>query len=34
MDPDRRRAAIQHLRAARDAETEGLKALAAIVKKL
>jgi len=33
-DPDRRKAAIQHLRAAKDAETRGLKALAGIVEKL
>ncbi len=33
-DKQRRQAAIQHLKAARDAEVEGLKALAAIVEKL
>jgi hypothetical protein len=33
-DPQRRKAAIQHLRAAMDAEVEGLKALASIVKRL
>ena len=33
-DPDRRKAAIQHLRAAKEAELEGLKALAGIVEKL
>ncbi len=33
-DPDRRKAAIQHLRAAKEAEVEGLKALASIVERL
>ena len=33
-DPDRRKAAIQHLRGAKEAEVEGLKALAAIVVRL
>jgi hypothetical protein len=33
-DPKKRQAAVQYLRAARDAEVEGLKVLAAIVEKL
>jgi CubicO group peptidase (beta-lactamase class C family) len=33
-DPQRRKAAIQHLRAAKDAEVEGVKALASILERL